>query len=162
MEVSSSHQLYVFFLCVGAGIGCGMFFDLQRSLRKLHFAGGLRTMVEDFVFVLVTLTAVISLGFFFNSGQMRYYQIMGSISGVLFYAAFLSRGVMKGLEILYGIIGKILVKPIGKIFKRVILVMKKIWRFIKKVFSKIKKYIKRLHKSMSKRRKVLKKRIKML
>ena len=162
MEVSSSHQLYVFFLCVAAGIGCGIFFDFQRSLRKLHFAGGLRTAIEDFIFVVVTLAALILLGFFFNSGQMRYYQIMGSVSGVLFYAAFLSRIVMKTLSFLYGITEKILVRPIKKIFQKVFDIMQRVWLIIKKALLKIKKVIKTFTRGFNKRGKRLKKRIKML
>ena len=108
MEVSSSHQMYVFFLSVLSGLGCGVFFDLQRSLRRLHFAGSIRTTIEDIIFVVVAVGVTIALGFFFNNGQMRYYQVMGSVSGALFYAAFLSRIVMKILKFIYSMFAKII------------------------------------------------------
>ena len=89
MEVSSTHQLFVFVLCVISGAGCGAFFDVQRSIRKLHFAGTFRIIAEDLLFVIICTAVAILLGYFFNRGQMRYYQIMGLISGALFYIAFI-------------------------------------------------------------------------
>lgn len=162
MQVSSSHQLYVFLLSVLSGIGCGVFFDFQRSLRRLRFAGGIRTTVEDIIFVLVAMGVTISLGFFFNSGQMRYYQVLGGVSGALFYAAFLSPKVMKLLRFIYIIFGKIIVKPIVKLIRLFSIPVRRIWQFVKTSWKKMKKQKNKVIRSIRKRKKCLKKRIKML
>lgn len=162
MEVSSSHQMYVFFLSVLSGIGCGVFFDLQRSLRRLRFAGGIRTTIEDIIFVIVSLGVTIALGFFFNNGQMRYYQVMGGISGALFYAAFLSRTVMKLLQLVYSILEKIIVKPVALLLRIASVPMRKLWDIVKALSGKMKKIKKKISRNLKKGKKHLKKRIKML
>ncbi len=162
MEVSSSHQMYVFFLSVLSGLGCGVFFDLQRSLRRLHFAGSIRTTIEDIIFVVVAVGVTIALGFFFNNGQMRYYQVMGSVSGALFYAAFLSRIVMKILKFFYSMLAKIIINPIIRLLKLLAIPARKLWNIIKRTGSKIKKVKKRVSRKVKKGRNLLKKRIKML
>jgi hypothetical protein len=102
--------MYVFLLCVLLGLGCGVFFDFQRCVRKKFFAGILRTTLEDILFATLCIGAVIALGFFFNNGEIRYYQILGSVSGALFYAALLSKLVSKIFLFFFGITEKIIVK----------------------------------------------------
>lgn len=162
MEISSSHQLYVFFLSVLSGIALGIFYDLERSLRRLRFAGDIRTTIEDIIFVGVSVGAVITLGLLSNNGQMRYYQVMGSISGALFYAAFLSRIVMNALRFIYKATEKIIVRPFLKLFALFCVPVKKLGCGFRVIAAKIRKTEKSIHRSMKKRKKHLKKRIKML
>lgn len=162
MEVSSLHQLYVFLLSVMSGIGCGVFFDFQRSLRRLRFAGSIRTTIEDIIFVLFAMGAAISLGFFFNNGQMRYYQVLGGVSGALFYAAFLSSKVMKLLGAVFAIFEKIIVKPIVKLIKILIVPVRRMSLLVKTGWKKMKRKKKKVARSIRKRKNCLKKRIKML
>ncbi len=162
MEISSKHQMFVFVLCVISGIGCGLFFDVQRSFRKVSFAGKIRTTAEDILFVLVCIVAALALGFYFNRGQMRYYQVMGIISGALFYAAFLSRITMKLLSLTYKIIEKILVRPLITIIKAIVRPLIGISGILRKKSLRIKGGIHRILHRMSIKKKQLKKRMKML
>ena len=162
MEVSSSHQMYVFALYVLLGLLCGAFFDVQRFLRKLHRAGSTRTQLEDILFAFVCVASMLGLGYFFNNGEIRYYQIMGSISGFLFYASVLSRIFMKTLNVLYSIIKKLIIRPIVKILYLLFIPIRKILYFGKKITLKIKKLFLRTRRNIKKRKKRLKKRIKML
>ena len=117
MEVSSGHQMRVFIICLLAGIICGIFFDVQRSIRKAVTAGSVRTLFEDLLFTVVCTGVIALAGFFFNKGQMRYYQILGVISGALFYSAFMSSLMMKFLKGLYCVTKKVFVIPTVKIAK---------------------------------------------
>lgn len=162
MEVSSKHQLFVFAVYVISGMGYGAFFDAQRSIRKVFGAGKIRTLFEDLLFVLVCTAAAIMAGFIFNRGQMRYYQVMGLISGVLFYAAFLSTFTMKILGRLYFLISKLILKPIVMTIKIILTPFLKIYLIFKAVYINIKAYFLNILRVMKKRKNKVKKRMKML
>lgn len=162
MEVSSSHQVNVFFIYVLSGLICGTFFDMQRLLRKVFAAGSTRTLVEDFVFVVFTVFMTIAPGFIYNNGEMRYYQIIGILCGGTLYAVALSRIVMKILSFLFYLTQKTIVKPVIKLCLLLIIPVKWIIRKIKKLKTLGKRVQKKLSRHSKKCRKALKKRIKML
>lgn len=162
MEVSSSHQIYVFVLYLLSGVLCGAFFDVQRFLRRLHRAGKARTQLEDVLFVIVCVGAMLGLSYFFNNGEIRYYQIMGSISGVLFYAAALSRIFMKALNVISNLIKHIIIRPVIKICSVLLVPILKIFRLCRKSCIKIKRIFLRIGRKIKTRKKSIKKRIKML
>ena len=162
MQVSSSHQMYVFLLCVLLGLCCGVFFDFQRCVRKKFFAGVLRTTLEDILFAIVCIGAVIALGFFFNNGQIRYYQVLGSVSGVLFYGAFLSKIVSKIILFLFSLIEKIILKPLIWLCKKIMLPVSALRTIQKRVCRQLKTKRTRALRTLKNSLKMLKKRIKML
>ena len=162
MEVSSAHQVHIFLLYVLAGVLCGAFFDLQRFLRRKIKAGYTRTCIEDFVFGALCVTVMIIISYFFNNGEIRYYQVMGSVSGGLFYGAFLRRLFMKSLNVLFLILKNVLWKPAVKIFQIILLPIVKITYLLKRLYLRLKKISGRLKRAIKKRKNVLKKRIKML
>lgn len=162
MEISSKEQMQVFLICILSGMLCGVFFDIQRFLRKLHSAGKVRTMIEDVLLAIVSIATVLGFGLRFNNGEIRYYQVAGSISGVLLYAAFLSRITMKIFDVLRIVIRKIILVPLIKIYLLVKKPIKRIAVLLKKVFSALKRRIKKVFSGVKKRRKHLKKRMKML
>lgn len=162
MEVSSSHQVNVFFIYVLSGLICGTFFDIQRLLRRIFAAGSTRTLVEDFIFAVFTVFMTIAPGFIYNNGEMRYYQIIGILCGGILYAAALSRTVTKILYFFFRLAEKIIVKPTVKICLLLIAPVKWMIRKIKKLKYLGKRVQKKLSRHSKKRRKALKKRIKML
>ena len=162
MEVSSSHQIYVFLLYVALGMLCGAFFDVQRFLRRLNFAGSTRTMLEDILFASVCVCVMIGLGYYFNNGEIRYYQVMGAVSGALFYAAVLSRIFMKILFVIFKVIKNLVIKPVVKICVLLLIPIKKLWAILKKIGHKSRRITKAFVRNIKKRKKHLKKRIKML
>ena len=162
MEVSSKHQMHVFVICILVGVICGIFFDVQRSIRKAAGAGNVRTLLEDSLFTIVCITVIAVTGFLFNRGQMRYYQILGVLSGALFYAAFMSNVTMKILKGLYSAIGKIIVRPIVRTVKFFICPLIKIIKTLKEKLKKTKNSIKRVSGVIRNKAKCIKKRMKML
>ncbi len=162
MEVSSSHQVNVFFIYVLSGLICGTFFDVQRLLRRMFAAGSTRTLVEDFVFAVFTVFMTIAPGFIYNNGEMRYYQIIGILCGGILYAAALSRVVTKILYFFCRVAEKIIVRPAIKICLLLIVPLKVLITKIKKLKNLWKRVRKKLSRHSKKRRKALKKRIKML
>ena len=143
-------------------MGCGIFFDVQRSIRRVLSAGKIRTLLEDFFFGIVCTAGAIATGFLFNRGQMRYYQVMGLVSGVLFYAAFLSPFMMKFLTVMYSLLRKYVIKPATVIIRFIFLPFCKICLFLKKKYGRIKVNILKITRVLKLKRKTTKKRMKML
>ena len=162
MEVSSSHQIYVFSLSVILGMSCGAFFDVQRFLRKINSAGTLRTTIEDILFAILCVVIMLGSGFMINNGEIRYYQVMGAVSGMLFYAAFLSHTFLKILAFFFRITVNLFVNPLIKIIRILMIPIKKFASFIKKRTARIKNKFKSIKRSAKKRKKLIKKRVKML
>ena len=162
MEISSTHQMYVFCWCIVSGILCGIFFDLQRFLRKVRFAGGLRTTLEDILFALVSIGVILGFGFYFNNGEIRYYQVMGSISGAMFYAAFLSRFVMGIFMTAYRLFNALILKPVIRIILVLLMPVKKLLYILKKFYGRVKRLVVKALRGVKLQKKRLKKRMKML
>lgn len=162
MEVSSSGQIYVFLLCILSGLLCGAFFDIQRVLREKHKAGKTRTLLEDMLFTIVCIVTVIGFGYFFNNGELRYFQLMGTLSGVLFYAAVLSNTFRKLLNVLFSVFLNIFVKPIKKMICLMMIPLRAVSRKAEKLKNRKNKMLKSFSRHFGKRKKRLKKRIKML
>ena len=152
----------VFFLCVISGIVCGLFFDLQRSLRRVARAGMVRTLFQDIIFALVYMGTAFYCAYSFNNGEIRYYQIMGVLCGMLVYAAFLSETAMKIMAFIFASLLKFVIAPICILLHAIGAVFTRIRLFFKKFLGKIKTFLKGFFARMKKRRNKLKKRMKML
>ena len=162
MQVSSSEQIYIFFVFVFLGMICGAFFDLQRFFRKIVFAGTTRTILEDALFSALCIALIIGMSYHFNNGEMRYYQLMGIISGLLFYVVALSRIFMKICTVMFSFIHTILLRPIAKILLFLMRVVKNFTYKIRKNIVKARRRIAGIKRNVKKRGKLLKKRVKML
>lgn len=162
MEVSSSRQVYVFLLCIISGLLCGAFFDIQRFLREKYKSGKTRTIVEDSLFALFCIVVVIGFGYLFNNGELRYFQLMGTLSGVLFYASVLSRAFKKVLNTVFILFVNLIFKPVKKIYRVLLIPFKMVLKNLRKLKNKKNKMMKRFSRHFKNRKKRLKKRIKML
>ena len=162
MEVSSSHQITVFFIYVLSGFICGIFFDVQRVLRRIMAADSARTFIEDFVFATFTVFMTIAPGFIYNNGEMRYYQIIGILCGGIVYAVALSPVIKKILHFIFCLVNKIIVVPIIRIFRLLVLPLKKLKGKIRKLKTVKTRVQNKLSRHFRKKKKTIKKRIKML
>ena len=162
MQVSTSQQIYVFSLFVMLGISCGAFFDVQRFLRKISFAGQVRTTLEDTLFIVFFILATLMVSLRINNGEVRYYEVMGSVSGVLFYASVLSRPFLRVLEIVLKVVCNILIKPLRKLLDFILGPTGRFFRIVKRCTTRLRRRIRNLVKSVKKGKKLIKKRVKML
>lgn len=162
MEVSSSHQLDVFFICVLSGIVCGIFFDLQRSVRKISCRGRTVTTLQDLLFALFYVGVALFVGFNFNHGEVRYYQVLGVVFGVLLYLLLFSSLVMKIIELVGKAFYISVIKPLGFVIGRLFNLVKRLFSLLAKAHKRI-KVVFRIGFNIQKNNiKWLKKRMKML
>lgn len=162
MEVSSSHQLDVFFLCVLTGVACGIFFDLQRSIRKIGRTGRIITTLQDLLFALFYVGVALYVGFNFNHGEVRYYQVLGVMFGVLLYLLLFSAFVMKIMQLVGKVFYISVIKPLMFLKVRLCAFIKKIFTVLVKAVKRIKVVAKIVCNIQKNNLKRLKKRLKML
>ncbi len=162
MEVSSSHQLDVFFLCVLTGILCGIFFDLQRSIRKISCRGRTLTTLQDLLFAFFYVGVALYVGFSFNHGEVRYYQVLGVVCGVLLYLLLFSTLVMKVMQYVGKAFYISVIKPLKFLMVRLFTLIKKIFSVLVKAVKRIKTVAKIGCSIQMNNIKRLKKRLKML
>lgn len=162
MEVSSSHQLDVFFICVLSGIVCGIFFDLQRSVRKISCRGRTVTTLQDLLFALFYVGVALFVGFNFNHGEVRYYQVLGVVFGVLLYLLLFSSLVMKIIELVGKAFYISVIKPLGFVIGRLFNLGKRLFSLLVKAHKRIKVVLRIGYNIQKNNIKWLKKRMKML
>ena len=139
-----------------------LYASIRDFIRIKYRAGEARTIIEDSLFALFCTAVVIGFGYFFNNGELRYFQLMGTLSGVLFYAAVLSGIFRKLLNVLFVIFLNFFIKPAKKICRLISIPLSAVSRKIKKFKirkNKMKKHLLRRFKNGKKR---IEKRIKML
>ena len=162
MTVSSGEQMNVFVFSLLAGIICGIVFDWMRSCRKIFGCGKFSLVFQDVLFSVVCAVMAAGVCFLYNKGRVRYYEILGILSGALIYAAVMSRLFMLCFCGINTAVVKIFIRPL---VKTVYFVIKKILRIrngILKLFGKFETFLRKTAKKLSNKRKNLKKRIKML
>ena len=88
-------QLYSFLIYLVSGIIIGLFFDIFRILRKSFHTPDFITYIEDILFWLFTGVFLIFVLFKFSNGQIRIYNVVGLLVGVIIYIISISKFFIK-------------------------------------------------------------------
>lgn len=161
MTVSSSQQMTVFIFSVLAGIGCGVFFDFQRSIRRVYGSGAVRTAFQDMLFTAVCAAAAVAVGFWKNLGQVRYFELLGASAGALMYCALLSRFVMRMFCALHRLFITVIIKPLSALVRLAIIPFRRGAALLKRLCAFLNRKIRLTAKKLAKRKRNIKKRINM-
>ncbi len=162
MTVSSMRQMNVLFVSVAVGALCALLFDLQRFFRKKHRTGELLTGIEDFAYALIITFAVIYSGYVCNNGKVRYYQLLGALSGAAVYAVLFSRAANAVFELVFRVVCAVVLKPLALLVCAALRMWEKIFALARKFIRKIEKRAKACVKMLKTGAKSLKKSIKLL
>lgn len=162
MTVSSMRQMNVFFVSVAVGVLCAMLFDIQRFFRKKCRTGELLTGIEDFAYAVAITVAVIYSGYACNNGKVRYYQLLGAVSGAAVYAVLFSRAANAAFELVFRVLVIAVFKPLAALVRAAVRVWEKIFALVRKFVRKIEKRVKACVKMLKTGAKSLKKSIKLL
>lgn len=148
MNNSTIAQLYSLFVFAVSGIIVGIFFDVFRILRKSFKTPDFITYIEDIIFWIITGLFLLFVLFTFENGQIRSYNIIGLIIGVILYIFTISKYFIKCSvtiitffkNIIYKIL-KVIISPLKMFFKPisfVIINVKNITKCDKKIKNNIK------------------------
>ena len=78
-----TREVIVFLWFILDGIAGGMFFDLLRAIRHNRKCGDLIVYLEDILFWILLFASSIWLTYFLESGQIRFYMVIGIFLGML-------------------------------------------------------------------------------
>lgn len=130
MEVSGANQLYVFGIMIICGAAGGAVFDLFRAVRKSFGANMLTTSLGDILFWFIISAGITAVIFSVNSGQIRWFEIIGIALGGILYFLLLSSLVMSVM----GFVFKIFIKIFSTILKFVLTPIFFLYKMIKRPF----------------------------
>lgn len=155
MEISVTNQAFIFLSSIIGGMIVGFVFDIFRILRRVVKTTNFITHLEDILFWLLVSIIIFTLVFVTNDGELRWYEFLGVILGVIFYNLLFSHFVIKVsvsvinfIKKIIALIIKIVLFPlviIYKIFKRP---CKALGRFMKKLFKNVMRVIKAIVKKI--------------
>jgi spore cortex biosynthesis protein YabQ len=89
-----SGQAIIFLLTVAFGLCVGLFFDCFRVLRRTLRHPWFLTQLEDILFWIAVSLAMFYIMLNENSGEIRFYSILGVFIGMVLYFETLSRLVL--------------------------------------------------------------------
>ena len=140
MENNIAEQIYSLLIYIFSGIIIGILFDIFRILRKTFNTTDFATYIEDILFGLLTGIFIIFIMFNISNGQIRIYNIIGLIFGIVLYILLISKTFINiSVKILI-----IIKKTIYKIFiiptKYIINLLKNIFKPFTIFVINIKKY----------------------
>lgn len=124
MGPSVSQEITIFLWCLVCGALTAVVFDLFRIMRKLIFSGDIRTSFEDIAYWVLSSLIIYYFVLRFNSGEIRWYMIIGMALGALFYlltfSAFFIKGTVGIIRFfikIFSLLLKILLIPVRFIIK---------------------------------------------
>jgi spore cortex biosynthesis protein YabQ len=120
MSVDPAAQAHALALCLAAGVGLGLFYDLLRLLR-LAPAPRLLAGLLDLLFWLAAAGLLFSCALALGDGRVRLYMAAGLALGAALYFLLLSppvRRVLAGLARLSGRILRLLTAPVRLLLRR--------------------------------------------
>lgn len=85
MEISVASQSLVFLFSVLIGCAIGVVYDIFRILRIVIPHGTVLTFIEDFIFWVIAMCVAFWFLLMYNNGQVRWYLLLGFISGFTIY-----------------------------------------------------------------------------
>ena len=91
MEVFKLHELSVFAVCFAAGVVLGVIFDIFRAIRQCFRISDAVVAIQDMLFWLIACAVVYSAIYMSNSAELRWFELVGLLSGVGIYIPAMSR-----------------------------------------------------------------------
>lgn len=118
----SQEQIFMLFFIVGIIIG--IIFDFFRAIRKNFKSSDMATLIEDIIFLAITIVLIIFSIIKINGGEVRFYLFLGIFFGILIYSLTISN--------LCVIIFKVIVRLCKNIFLFPFLLSKKVIKSVRK------------------------------
>ncbi len=94
MEIYKLQQLTALALCALAGLICGFLFDILRAVRKNYKLNNILSAIYDVTFWVFCAVIVYIAVYISNSGELRWHEFVGILTGAAVYILFLSKRLL--------------------------------------------------------------------
>jgi len=145
-QVEPVDQVVTFAYAVIMGIALCLLYDLLRCFRLLKSCGNLRIFIQDMIYFSVSAGIVFCFLLIRCHGELRYYVLLGTLIGWLFFRFTVSRWVLAITTKVIRFIGRIIValfSPLNRffavIFQKIHLLTRKAANYIKNIYKRKKK-----------------------
>jgi len=146
VEVSVTNQAFIFLSSVIGGLIIGFVFDVFRIFRRVVKTANIVIGLQDILFWILVSIILFGLIFITNNGELRWYEFLGVILGVIFYNLIFSMYVMKVSVAAINLIKKVLLL----IIKILLYPFAMIYKLLKKPLLILRKSFYRLRTSLRK------------
>lgn len=135
MDYLPYSQEYMLAVSIMVGMLLGFIWDIYRLIRRFIKLGGFGTAIGDVVYWIISIYISVQIIFDVSYGNVRFFILMGFVSGALLYFYGISRYILK----LAFFVVDIIIKIIKKIINILITPAKIIYKYILILFAPIKK-----------------------
>ena len=143
LEISVAQQTIAFLTACLFGVALGAIYDVFRIFRIAIPCGKIAVFIQDIIFFVLSATLSFLFMLYTNTGEIRFFYILGELIGFTIYYFTIGILVYKSAKAVVGFIKKILrlifrfvLKPIWRLFLLIIKLIKflsnKVNIFIKK------------------------------
>lgn len=85
MNELTHEQIVVFAVCLGCGVGTGLWYDVFRCVRMRISHKDTMVHFEDLLYIVSAMMGVLMVIHIFNYGRLRMYLFLGIATGILIY-----------------------------------------------------------------------------
>lgn len=118
---SITEQLVIFIESIGFGVLIAISYGIVNIIVSLFLSGRRKTVVSDILFSLICAFAVFSFILAFNLGKLRFYMVIGTVTGLVAYTAAFGSYAKQICEGATGCVHKLfsaMFKPVKNLIKR--------------------------------------------
>ena len=98
MDISVSHQVFIFFAMVICGVACGIVFDLFRGIRYRRKTSSGVVAVQDILFWLSEVVLVYLVAYALNYAGVRAFELVALVIGSSVYFMTVSPYVISAVS----------------------------------------------------------------
>ena len=144
MNQMTIEQIRIWAACLLFGAAAGLWYDVFRAVRLMGKKDDRGRGGEDILYVVTVMSAFFFLVQRLSRGLIRFYMLVGAAAGLVLYELFLHplffriiKGIIYLLSVLGGFFRSCLLRPIEKIMKYFVKILKKAGRTVRMIRKKI-------------------------
>jgi len=101
---SVNQEAYILLATIYGGILIGFIYDLYKAVREIFHPKKFATNLQDIIFWTIISVVAFYILIFSNQGDLRFYNFLGFMLGVLVYQYLLSKWIVKTLTLVFNAI----------------------------------------------------------
>ena len=117
-------EIFALFALTLCGTVVAMLFDMFRAIRAAGKGNAVATVLEDILFWIASLYIVAKCLWVFNNGELRFFEAVGFVIGVILYILLLQKIIFKIFTVIFinifkfiHLICQILLTPLRFLYK---------------------------------------------
>lgn len=94
-------EIFALFALTLCGAAVAMLFDMFRAMRAVGKGNAAATVLEDILFWIASIYIVAKCLWVFNNGELRFFEAVGFVIGIILYILLLQRIIFKIFKVIF-------------------------------------------------------------